>query len=304
VIRVTSSINDPLFTFGANVRGLPVYLDNWALINLAKGDPSLRMRFVDAICTGGDLLFSVANVVELVGPQGKSFEAVKSLLDEFGPHWFPVELNPMKVVLREQNDAHPAVSCLSKGLMEAYVKNRATAYASRLGQDIDLFNDFFRLGVVLDWVAQSEALRIASGALDEVVRNTIGKYRSEYERNPSPLDQKCPQEFDGFRPATFTYWNLVRMLLVEAESHRLKTGDGLDFCHAVMGSSFARVAALDKHWKRRVENLPKPNGLACIYYAGELDKMVTDIESWVQKHHGPVVHAVGPMRNAREAEAG
>jgi hypothetical protein len=80
--------------------------------------------------------------------------------------------------------------------------------------------------------------------------------------------------------------DLLRTLIVEAKSHQLKTGDGLDFCHAVMGSSFARVAALDKHWKRRVHNLPNPNGLACIYYSKELDKMVTDIESWVKQQHG------------------
>jgi hypothetical protein len=281
MIRVTSGIDDPLFTFSANVRGLPVYLDNWAVINLAKGDRSLRIRFVDAICTSGDLLFSAVNVAELIGPQGKSFNAVKTLLNELGPHWFPVELNPMEVVQREQNDANPAMSCLSKGLMEAYVENRATGYAPGFGQGVDLSKDFFLLGAVLDWVAQSERLRNASAALDEIVRNTISKYRTEYERNPSPLDQKCSQKFDPSRPATFTYWNLLRTLIVEAKSHQLKTGDGLDFCHAVMGSSFARVSALDKHWKRRVENLPKPNGLACIYYAGELDKMVTDIESWV-----------------------
>jgi hypothetical protein len=43
-------------------------------------------------------------------------------------------------------------------------------------------------------------------------------------------------------------------------------------------SAFSSFAALDKHWKRRVEALPKPNGLARIYYQSELDKMVTDIE--------------------------
>jgi hypothetical protein len=285
MIRVTSSVNDPRFTFSANVRGLPIYLDNWAVINLAKSDPLLRMRFVDAICTGGDLLFSVTNVAELTGPQGKSFEKVKSFLNELGPHWFPVELNPMKVVQREQNNAYPAVRCLSKGLMDAYVENRASSYAPGFGPGIDLSKDFFLLGPFMDWVAQSEPLRTSCVELDEVVKNTITKYRTEYERNPSPLDQKCPQEFNPSQPATFTFFNLMRTLLVE--SNQLKKGDGLDLCHAVMGSAFARVAALDKHWQRRVESLPKPNGLACIYYAEELDKMVTDIELWVKQQHGP-----------------
>jgi hypothetical protein len=56
----------------------------------------------------------------------------------------------------------------------------------------------------------------------------------------------------------------------------LKKGDGSDFCHAVMASAFATAATLDKHWKRRVEGLPKPNQLARIYYQPELDKMVAD----------------------------
>lgn len=277
MIRATSSIDDPLFTFDATVSGLPIYLDNWAMGDLAEDDPSRRRRFVDAVRTGGDLLFSVTNVVELAGPKGESFNAVKGLLNELGPHWFPVELNPVKVVEREQNNAHPAVNCLSKCLMEAYVENRATSYAPGFGPGIDLSEDFFLLGPFMDWVAQSESLREQTAKLDAEMKKTIGEYRTKYKRNPSPLDLKRPQEFNSLQPATFTFFHLMKTLLVE--SNRLKKGDGLDFCHAVIGSSFARVAALDKHWKRRVESLPKPNGLACIYYAGELDKMVTDIES-------------------------
>jgi hypothetical protein len=53
-----------------------------------------------------------------------------------------------------------------------------------------------------------------------------------------------------------------------------------------MGSAFASVAALDKHWKRRVEGLPKPNGLARIYSKPDLDTMVADIESWVTSSAG------------------
>ena len=37
--------------------------------------------------------------------------------------------------------------------------------------------------------------------------------------------------------------------------------------------------ALDKHWKQRVASLPRPNGLAKVYYATELDQLVADLES-------------------------
>ena len=56
----------------------------------------------------------------------------------------------------------------------------------------------------------------------------------------------------------------------------------MDFCHTVIASAFSSVAALDKHWKRRIEKLPKPNKLAKIYYVGELESMVMDIESWLK----------------------
>jgi hypothetical protein len=273
VIQVTSGDNDPQFTFNAFVRGLPIYLDNWAIINLAKSAPSLRGRFVDAILTGGDLLFSMANVVELIGPQGRSSDLVKSFLDELGPHWFPVELNPMTVVQREQQGLPPAQSCLSRGLMNAFVENRAaTGYAAAPFRE-----DFFRLGTVLDWVAQSQPLRIKSGRLDEAMRNAIPRFRTDYKQNPLPLDQRCAPAFDPSRPATFTSWNLLRTLIVE--SHPMKAHDGLDFCHAVMASSFAEIATLDTQWKRRVESLRKPNQLARIYGPLELDQMVKDMET-------------------------
>ena len=54
--------------------------------------------------------------------------------------------------------------------------------------------------------------------------------------------------------------------------------DGIDFGQAVIASAYASVAALDKHWKRRVEALPKPNGLAKVYCSPHLDQMVRDIK--------------------------
>jgi ActR/RegA family two-component response regulator len=58
--------------------------------------------------------------------------------------------------------------------------------------------------------------------------------------------------------------------------------DGIDFGQAVIATAYASIATLDKHWKRRVETiLPKPNKLAHIYYRPELDKMVRDIERFL-----------------------
>ena len=86
------SITATAATLNASVNGPVVYLDNWAFIELAKKDPSRRKRFLDAIRSGAEVLFSVTNAAELSGPQGRSAEAVKAFLDELGPHWYPEAL--------------------------------------------------------------------------------------------------------------------------------------------------------------------------------------------------------------------
>lgn len=95
MIRFTSESGRPVCEAFATGR-YSVYLDNDSLITLAKTpNPEMRERFVAAIKNGGNLLFSLANAVEISGPQENSAEAVRSFLDSIGPHWVPLELNPM-----------------------------------------------------------------------------------------------------------------------------------------------------------------------------------------------------------------
>src|SRR5260370_35196626 len=129
--------------------GLRVYLENWAMIGLARHDASRRKRFVDAISAKGDLLFSLVNVAELVGPKGKSAEIVKSFLHELGAHWVPVTLNAFDVMELEQAGPDPTRCFISKGLLNSYVENRMATYPR--SEIIDFSEAFFRLGPILDW---------------------------------------------------------------------------------------------------------------------------------------------------------
>src|SRR5713226_2787256 len=116
MIQVTASRDGSPVTFRATVRGLAIYLDTWAIGKLAEEDPSRRRRFIAALHSGSaDLMFSVTNAAELAGPQGKSFDVVKSFLNEVGPNWFPVELDVAAVIQREQSGADPATCCVSEG---------------------------------------------------------------------------------------------------------------------------------------------------------------------------------------------
>ena len=271
----------------SSVQGIGVYLDTFAVKTLAKGDPGLRKRFIGALHNGADLLFSIGNGAEMCAAQGDSAIAIKTLLDELGPHWYPVEVNPHAVMERESAGLDPSECCLTKELLRAYFENRTADYVSGSLKVIDLSEQFFRLGFFLDClVPQRDNMLEHSRRFDAILLESVEKMREKHKRNPGWLDYVIPvPQFNPRMPATFSFNCLMRQLVADT-GFQMKKGDGMDFCHAVMGSAFAVFATLDKHWKRRVENFPKPNRAARIYYEPELDKMIGDIEN-----------AIGQLKN-------
>jgi hypothetical protein len=272
-----------LFAMHASTTGPVVFLDLFAIKELAKGDPGRRKRFISTLDRGVEVLFSVSNAAELSGPKQSSFSKMRTFLDEIGTHWFPVEFDPMICIKREHQSLDPASCCFSERFLKTY-----TATRLRRSPEIDkaelpesLPHDFFRLGLFMDWLApQRDEIIKGKNELDLKLRYQIEKYSAEHRRNPAWLDTKFPESpFTGIHPATFIYVNLIRLLIREAKERAIVENDGIDFCQAVIASAYASVATLDKAWKRRVEMiLPRPNKLARIYYGPELDRMVRDIE--------------------------
>ncbi len=280
MIRATANADAP-FTLNSSVSGPAVYLDNWAIYDLAEGDPYRRRRFIDAMHRGMDLLFSVTNAAELSGPQGRSAEAVRAFLDEIGPRWFPVKLDPTEVIKLEIEGKSPDAVCIDQDFLKSYVADLLHPYTPGCGRVIGLSDDFFRLGPIMDRLGpQRESISRTSAESDELLRKQMSMVREMSKRDALWLDKTFPRiAFHASRPAYFVYINLLRVMAVEASA--VKPGDWMDFCHAVMACAFASLATLDNHWKRRVESLPKPNQLARVYGPSELDQMVTDMESWL-----------------------
>jgi hypothetical protein len=266
--------------FDLTTNGLAIYLDNWAINDLAEHARSRRKRFIRALRTGrADLVFSVTNAAEVTGPLGPSRDAVRAFLDQIGPHWFPVELDCNEVVRREQSGAEAAKCCVSEDFLKYYWAAR-----TRESPSISRSAEAFHLGAILDWLGpQRETIRETSAKLGAALIEKIRGYRIQYVQNPMWLDRNFPaRQFNHCGRARFTYDNLVRILILEATSRPLKKNDGLDFCHAVIGIAFASFATLDTKWERRIKCLPA-NRLAPIYGPHHLDKMVVDIEDAVRQ---------------------
>lgn len=278
MIRVKPEQNSPL-SLHASVGGLAIFLDAFAIKELARRDRSRRNRFIAAVHRGAEVLFSVSNAAELSGPQGESFLEIRDFMDEIGPHWFPVELDPMLVTQRERQGEPSDKSCFSGDFLKGYLQSRVSS--SPKERVMGVSEELFTLGHVMDWLAPQRA-SIARGKekLDSALIEKIKDHRAKHEVDPGWLDKHFPAlPFTPAFPGTFAYVNLVRVLILESKSFAMMPGDGIDFCQAVIGSAFSTFATLDKKWKRRMELLPKPNKLARIYYSPELDTMVEDIEN-------------------------
>lgn len=271
-------------TFEATVNGISIYLDNFAFKALAKGDKSLRQRFVATLHNGADLLFSIANGVEISGAQGGSALEIKAFLDELGPHWYPVDFNPHLIMEREEAGLEPSACCFARELLGAYFSQRTSGDLPGSGRVIDLSPQFFQLGLFVDWLApQRDHLLEQSRVFDDLLITMVSKLRVKHKSNPGWLDRFVPPPlFDPRMAASFSFNCLMRELIRDF-GFQPKKGDGMDICHAVTASSFAVFSALDKQWKRRVENFPKPNRGSRVYYEAELGAMVADIEAELEQ---------------------
>ena len=280
MIKVTVENGSVLCVAELNGR-FGVYLDTDSLIDLAKGSECRRQRFLRALREGGDLLFSLTNALEIAGTAGDTAAAIRNFLDGVGPHWTPLELNPWKVVRREAAGISDQAA-VSETFMEAYFRERTYDLSPEGRTVLNLSADsFFRLGSVLDWVQEHrDDIRRNAVEIDRMFCSLLKQLRDDYDKNPSALAREAPSlPFDHRRPATFVLTQLLRMLVLQAKAFQCKKNDGLDFCHAVLASAYGSLITLDKHWKRRVENLPWQGHRPKVYYRPQVDELVDELEA-------------------------
>ena len=70
---------------------------------------------------------------------------------------------------------------------------------------------------------QRESISRSSAQFDQLVKTKMSAIDEECRHDPALLDQKFPLiPFDPARPACFSYFNLLRVMAIEA--HSLKKG--------------------------------------------------------------------------------
>lgn len=280
MVRLTLRNGSPVCE--AQLVGVAVYLDNDSLMDLATGHQGRRDRFVHALTVGGTLLFSWANAIEICGAPS----AVAPFLNSIGVAWFPLVLSPWAAAEQEEQGFGERAP-FSESLIEAFIDERAgeLAVEDRTLLDPPL-ETLFSLGSVWNWVqTEWHKLRNNKTDIDDKARDTLKQLRMAYDSDPRSLDRMLPPfSYEKRRRVNFALIHLQRVLVHEAKEFPFQRHDGLDFCHAVLAAAYGDLATLDKHWKRRVGKIPKPNGLATIYYRPELDQLVDRLEFLVSSN--------------------
>jgi hypothetical protein len=283
----TIAVEDGTVQIRATIRRFGIYLDNFAVVNLAMG-PEERRRAFWRLCDsdhGGDLLFSPLNAAELIGSSApRTLERCRHFLDGVGPSWCPVESPGIMSVLKREAAGAGKTSCISNWFLERmFAVLNIVAHGE---QRIELVpSSFFTLGTVIEWVQRHrDETQAVLRKQEQVFFSQIKTLRTLYERKPERFQEEIPRpSYDASRPATFAFWGLLRILIEELKGYQLKRGDLADLCHATIAASYGKFAALDKEWKRRVESLPKPNDLARVYYGPQIDVLLADVEEQLDR---------------------
>jgi hypothetical protein len=262
----------------ARIRGVGVYLDNDSLIDIARGDRGRRARFTNAIRQKGSLIFSMASAVDLSGPTlAGTIGDLREFLDGFENAWFPADLNPWALSRRELAGNGDSSPLMSPVFTEAFLKQRAYDLSLDGGE---LPDTFFRVSAVVDWAQQDrEDARAGLEKIDRTLIERVQLERELYDNDRSALDRQIPAiRYDERWPATFVLHALLRLLVKEAKGYKLKKGDGLDLCHAVIGTAYASVTTVDREWKRRLTAaIPRGLPTARFFYRPELDRLIETV---------------------------
>jgi hypothetical protein len=260
------------------VRGVPVYLDQWAIIDLARRRPDLGRRFIDAIHAGrGTLLFSVVNLWEIGGPQQDSKQAVSAFLSAIGPHWIPID-SVGEVLQREFRGEVSAPTALD--ILGDFVRDRRKE-RDTAGRPLDPKDpSFFDLGRVALWLKSGPDRETLDWIYAEV-RRVILMMRDRYDRGDPAFEEVTDEPLIPGQRTVYVFKQLTFMMIKDAKSRQLEKNDFADLCHAMIALSFGVIATLDKKWRDRAKAIKHIDKLARVYYAEELENFVADLETSV-----------------------
>ncbi|MGD0263651.1 MAG: hypothetical protein ABSD47_01695 [Candidatus Methylomirabilota bacterium] len=246
-----------------------IYLDHWALRRLSE-DSGLSRRFLFAFKHRATLMFSVMNAAEIArdaSPQRA--QQVRDFLKELGPHWFPMTIDPFRIINAEDTGKTPdgLAPCASvEFLTDSHFAARLATGPVSLAHVVDL-----------TYGAGGDDLRKVTDRRTAQLQEELQAWRDEYAKNPKALDNKFPLlKFDATKPMRAIYNGLVRYAI--RDTFTLNDNHARDLCHAMVSVRCAQMVTLDAHWAEQVRKLKLPPDFVQVYSEADLGRFLADLE--------------------------
>ncbi len=245
-----------------------IYLDHWALRRLSE-DGAQGDRFISALKQHGTLMFSVMNVAEIAGDAShRRAQQVRDFLQRIGPRWFPMTIDPLRVIRAEEDALSGKLHCASR----EFLTDPPFAAALLRGP--------LSLAHVIDLTAGQggDCLRSVTHCKTTQLLGQLQRWRSLYRQMPEALDAQYPLlNFNANKPMRGIYNGLVRYTI--KDTFPLDLNHMRDFCHAAVSLRCADMVTLDSHWAAQVEKLHLPDGFVKVYSEPDLSNFLSHLEA-------------------------
>ena len=246
-----------------------IYLDHWALRRLSEDDAQ-GDRFISALKQRGTLMFSVMNVAEIgADASHRRSQQVRDFLRRIGLRWFPMTIDPLRVIRAEEEDAPSGkLHCASPEFLTD------PAFAAKL------LCGPLSLAHVIDLTAGrgGDCLRRVTECKTTQLLEELQRWRSLYRQEPEALDaQYPPLKFNANTPMRGIYNGLVRYTI--KDTFPLDLNHMRDFCHATVSLRCADMVTLDSHWAAQAKKLHLPDGFVKVYSEPDLSNFLSHLEA-------------------------
>ncbi len=265
-----------------SVRHPLVYLDHCAIRRISSS-ATRRARLREIFSSRGTLMFSVLNMLEMARNTGASYENIRDMLDELGPHCIPTDADLATVESREQQGLRSPAAFLAVPEMLAQIVKAMPSGQVKFGTAFEVLHDRDFRDRAPELLEHADMLR------------DLHLYRERARRGEKMLPLP--------KPTYSLRWieiSLIRRLL--RDSKNMSGNDINDVFHAVMPLGYADIVVLDSAWANYARGLKIPRTHVFAATEEGLDATLECIRTLGSARQVAIDGKIAPTRGTRSQQ--
>ncbi|MFQ5882261.1 MAG: hypothetical protein ACE5I9_07285 [Candidatus Methylomirabilales bacterium] len=205
------------------------------------------------------------HVLELSKTLGISATHISRFLEKIGSEWFLIDINPIRVGVREEQGSACGSPCFAKEFIEAYIPH--------------IHRGPLSLRTMVD-LAHAEEVRIAAEKSGQALKDELCEYlmlaRKKWRASSSIRKTAFVGRLDPSRPARYVFNQLMKQ--VAKEDFPIEPNDAVDLLHTIVPLAYCDMIVLNGHWADLVRKMGHQCGLGRAYPVNQLETFLSEFE--------------------------